>query len=216
MTLTKVREELEKHLPVARAEAADRVSKLTKAGASAEEIGKARTELAYVRHAKGPVYQSHLLSYVGSREVEAVITPKQTPLERVREIGAALAVQINMQQGAQLQRAIRALERPILPPGHSPMHERLAAAFLKNTPEKNAADPRLAPAQAIVDAAMQAARSRGDNARAIEGAGESTRKAVAAVIRSGEPLDPNAPEFRGRGTGQPQPPSPTKDKGRGR
>ena len=63
---------------------------------------------------------------------------------------------------------------------------------------------------------MQAARSRGDNARAIDGAGESTRKAVAAVIRSGDPLDPNAPEFRGRGTGQPQPPSPTKDKGRGR
>ncbi|WP_019054176.1 MULTISPECIES: Fic/DOC family protein [Sphingobium] len=216
MTLNKVREELEKHLPTARAEAADRVSKLTKAGASADELAKARTELAYVRHAKGPVYQSHLLSYVGSREVEAVITPKQTPLERVREIGAALAVQINMQQGAQLQRAIRALERPILPPGHSPSHERLAAAFLKNTPEKNAADPRLAPAQAIVDAAMQAARSRGDNARAIDGAGESTRKAVAAVIRSGDPLDPNAPEFRGRGTGQPQPPSPTKDKGRGR
>lgn len=150
MTLNKVREELEKHLPVARAEAADRLGKLMKAGAPADEIAKARTELAYVRHAKGPVYQSHLLSYVGSREVEAVISPKQTPLERVREIGAALAVQINMQQGAQLQRAIRALERPILPPGHSPMHERMAAAFLKNTPAKNAADPRLAPAQAIV------------------------------------------------------------------
>lgn len=216
MTLNKVREELEKHLPVARAEAADRVSKLTKAGAPTEEIAKARTELAYVRHAKGPVYQSHLLSYVGSREVEAVITPKQTPLERVREIGAALAVQINMQQGAQLQRAIRALERPILPPGHSPMHERLAAAFLKNTAEKNAADPRLAPAQAIVDAAMQAARSRGDNARAIDATGESTRKAVAAVIRSGEPLDANAPEFSGRGRAQQQTSSPTKDKGRGR
>ncbi len=127
-----------------------------------------------------------------------------------------MAVQINMQQGAQLQRAIRSLERPILPPGYSPMHERLAAAFLKNTPEKNAADPRLAPAQAIVDAAMHAARSRGENARAIDSAGESTRKAVAAVIRSGEPLDPNAPEFRGRGSGPPQPPAPTKDKGRGR
>ena len=215
MTLNKVREELEKHMPVARAEAADRVSKLTKAGASAEEITKARTELAYVRHAKGPVYQSHLLSYVGSREIEAVITPKQTPLERVREIGSALAVQINMQQGAQLQRAIRALERPIFPPGHSPIHERLAASFLKNTPEKNAADPRLAPAQAIVDAAIQAARGRGENSRAIESAGESTRKAVAAVIRTGEPLDARAPEFQGRGPGS-SPSSPDRDKGRSR
>lgn len=216
MTLNKVREELEKHLPVARAEAADRLGKLMKAGASIEEIAKARGELAYVRHAKGPVYQSHLLNYLGSREVEAVITPQQTPLERVREIGAALAVQINMQQGAQLQRAIRALERPIFPPGHSPMHERLADAFLKNTAEKNAADPRLAPAQAIVDAAMQAVRARSESARAIDAAGESTRKVVAAVIRSGEPLDANASEFRGRGSAQQQPPSPTKDKGRGR
>src|SRR3546814_12563224 len=99
--------------------------------------------MAYVRHAKGPVYQSHLLNYLGSREVEAVITPKQTPLERVREIGAAMAVQINMQQGAQLQRAIRALERPIFTTGHSPMHERLVDAFLKHAAEKTAADPRL-------------------------------------------------------------------------
>src|SRR3546814_9644096 len=80
-----------------------------------------------------------------------------------------------MQQGAQLQRAIRALERPIFPPGHSPMHERLADAFLKNAAEKNAADPRLAPAQAIVGAAVQAARGRGESARAIEATGESTR-----------------------------------------
>ena len=96
------------------------------------------------------------------------------------------------------------------------MHERLADAFLKNTAEKNAADPRLAPAQAIVDTAMQTARARGESVRAIDGAGESTRKAVAAVIRSGEPLDANAPEFRVRVRAQQQPPSPTKDKGRGR
>ena len=69
-----------------------------------------------VRHAKGPIYQSHLLTYLGVRQVDAVITPQQTPLERVREIGAALGVQINSQQPAQLQRAVRSLERPILPP----------------------------------------------------------------------------------------------------
>src|SRR3546814_990236 len=107
-------------------------------------------------------------------------------------------------------------ELPIFPPGHSPVHERLADAFLKNAAEKNAADPRLAPAQAIVDAAVQAARGRGESARAIEATGESTRKAVAAVIRSGEPLNANAPELRGRGAAQQQSPSPSKDKGRSR
>ena len=83
------------------------------------------------------VYQSHLLTYLGVRQVDAVISRQQTPLERVREIGAALGVQINAQQPAQLQRAVRSLERPVLPPGHSPGQERLAAEFLKNTAEKN-------------------------------------------------------------------------------
>lgn len=57
---------------------------------------------------------------------------------------------------------------------------------------------------------MHAARGRGEGARAVEASGETARKAVAAVIRSGEPLDANAPEFGGRGTAQ------SKDKDRSR
>ena len=117
------------------------------------------------------------------------MTPQQTPLERVREIGAALGVQINNQQPTQLQRAVRSLERPILPPGHSPGQERLAELFLKNTAEKNQADPRLAPAQAIVDAAMKTARDRGEAARMVGTIGESTRQLVADRIKTGGSLD---------------------------
>jgi cell filamentation protein len=212
MSLAKVREELDKYMTPARAEAADRLRGMIKEGAPSDRIASARTELAYVRHAKGPVYQSHLLTYLGVRDVEAVISPKQTPMERVREIGSALAVQINMQNTAQLQRAIRALEKPILPPGHSPAHDRLAATFLKNSPDKNLADPRLAPAQAIVEAAMGAARSRGDNSKAVDTVGEATRKTIAGKIRSGEPLDPKAPEFGGKAPITPGPP--TKDRTR--
>jgi cell filamentation protein len=135
------------------------------------------------------VYQSHLLTYLGVRQVDAVITPQQTPLERVREIGAALGVQINSQQPAQLQRAVRSLERPILPPGASPGQERLAELFLKNTAEKNHADPRLAPAQAIVDDAMQKARERGESARMVNTIGESTRQLVADRIKIGAALE---------------------------
>ena len=96
-------------------------------------------------------------------------------IRRRRSIGAALGVQINAQQPTHIQRAMRSLERPVLPPGHSPSQERLAELFLKNTPEKNHADPRLAPAQAIVDAAMQTARHRGESARMVGTIGESTR-----------------------------------------
>lgn len=189
ITLTKAREELERYLPVARQQAADRLRGFVKEGASSAAIANARTELAYVRHAKGPVYQSHLLTYLGIRQVDAVISAQQTPIERVREIGAAIGVQINAQQQTQLQRAVRALERPVLPPGHSPGQERLAAAFLQNTAEMNHADPRLAPAQAIVDAAMQTARNRGESARMVGTIGESTRQLVADRIRMGGTLD---------------------------
>jgi len=189
VTLAKAREELERYLPAARQQAADRLRSMIKEAALSTAIANARTELAYVRHAKGPVYQTHLLTYLGVRQVDAVVSPQQTPLERVREIGAALGVQINSQQPTHVQRAVRALERPVLPPGHSPGQERLAEQFVKNTPEKNHADPRLAPAQAIVDAAMQTARDRGESSRMIATIGESTRQLVADRIKTGGTLD---------------------------
>lgn len=189
VTLNKVRDELERYLPTARQLANERLRALVADDAPSAQIANARTELAYVRHAKGPVYQSHLLTYLGVRQVDAVISAEQTPLERVREIGAALGVQINAQQSVQLQRAVRALERPILPPGHAPGQERLAATFLKNSPENNLADTRLVAAQGIVDAAMHTARERGESARMVTSIGESTRQLVADRIRSGGVLE---------------------------
>ena len=76
-----------------------------------------------------------------------------------------------------------------MPPGYAPGQERLAELFLKNTPEKNQADPRLAPAQAIVDAAMQTARDRGESARMVGTIVESTRQLVADRIKAGGSLD---------------------------
>ncbi|KQS46016.1 hypothetical protein ASG20_18515 [Sphingomonas sp. Leaf198] len=48
------------YLPAARQQAADRLHALVRAEAPSAAIAHARTELAYVRHPKGPVYQSHL------------------------------------------------------------------------------------------------------------------------------------------------------------
>ena len=188
LSLGKVRGELDRYLPAARTEAADRLKALLANNAPAQRIDAARIELAYVRHARGPVYQSHLLAHLGQREVDAVITAQQTPLERVREIGAALAVRINSQLPAQVQRAARALERPLLPPGQSPVHNRLSDMFLANTPDQNRADPRFTGAQAIVDQAAAASRTRGDGQRMIEAATDRVRTAVAANIRAGKPF----------------------------
>lgn len=189
VTLNKVRGELARYLPVARQQAADRLSSFVREGAPQSTIANARAELAFLRHAKGPVYQSHLLTYLGVRQVDAIISPHQTPLERVRELGAALGVQINAQQSTKLQRAVSALEQPILPPGHSNDPGQLAATFLKNTRELNLADSRLSPSQAIVDAAIKSARDRGESARMVGAIGESTRQLIADRIKSGSRLD---------------------------
>lgn len=188
LSLGKVRGELDRYLPDARAEAVDRLKTLLANNAPAQRIDAARIELAYVRHAKGPVYQSHLLAHLGQREVDAVITAQQTPLERVREIGAALAVRISSQPPTQVQRAARALERPLLPAGQSPVHNRLSDTFLRNTLDQNRADPRFTGAQAIVDQAEAASRTRGDGQRRIEAATDKARTAVAANIRAGKPV----------------------------
>lgn len=86
----------------------------------------------------------------------------------------------------------------------------MAELFLKNTPEKNNADPRLAPAQAIVDAAIRTAQDRGDSVRMIGSVGESTRQLVADRIKSGGMLDPEI----GRAGSAPMPTPRDKDRSR--
>ncbi|MFC4594569.1 Fic/DOC family protein [Sphingobium tyrosinilyticum] len=189
LSLAKVRDELSRYLPAARSEAADRWQKLVRDGEADGRIAAARIELAYVRHAKGPVYQTQLLSQLGQKDVDAVITAQQTPLERVREIGAALAARINTQQPAQILRAVRSLESPILPPGLSPVQERLAELFLKNSPQENMADPRLQAAVTLLEQVEKASRAKGEGPRVVEGAIEATRTVIAANIRSGRSMD---------------------------
>ena len=110
LSLNKVGQELNRYLPSARVEAAGRIDKFLQEGAPESRVTHARAELAYLEHSRGPTYQAQLLKQLGQRDVDAVISALQTPLERVREIGAALGSRIKSQQPALIQRAIRALE----------------------------------------------------------------------------------------------------------
>lgn len=112
LSVAKVREELDRYLPNARLEAAGQLRAAAKAGAPAGEIDAARGQLAYVDHPKGPAYQARMLTELGTRSVEAVITRDQTPLARVRELGAAISEQIGKQDPGKAQRAMQVLDRP--------------------------------------------------------------------------------------------------------
>ena len=110
LSLRKVGEELERYLPSARVEAANRLQDFTRGGAPENKIANARAELTYIEHSRGPVYQAQLLEQLGQRNIDAVITAPQTPLERVREIGAALTTRIQSQRPALIHRAVQAIE----------------------------------------------------------------------------------------------------------
>jgi predicted ABC-type ATPase len=107
----KVQEELDKYLPTARLEAVAVLRSAAKAGATASEIEAARSDLNYLNHAKGPAYQARLVEQLDSRDVQAVITRNQTPLERVRELGAAIGAEIRQRDPGQVAKAMTAMEQ---------------------------------------------------------------------------------------------------------
>lgn len=112
MSVAKASAELERYMPHARLEATERLRGLAKADAPAAQLDAARAELGYVTHPKGPAYQAQLLGQLGARNVEAVITREQTPLARVRELGAAIGDQLAKQEPGRIQRAMQVLEKP--------------------------------------------------------------------------------------------------------
>lgn len=103
-------------LPIARLEAAQALRVAAKAGAPASELDRARSDLAYVNHPKGPAYQAALVKELGTRDLQAVINGKQTPLDRTRELGAAIGSELKKYQPAQIEKAMVAIEqKPIAP-----------------------------------------------------------------------------------------------------
>lgn len=112
MSVARATTEVERYLPNARVEAAERLRSLAKADAPIAQLDAARADLAYVSHPKGPAYQGKLLGQLGARDVQAVITREQTPLARVRELGGAIGDQLAKQQPDRIQRTMQILDAP--------------------------------------------------------------------------------------------------------
>ena len=187
MSLAKARRELQQHLPDARDEALERLASLIADSAATAQINTAQQELSLLRHAKGPMFQIAVLAQTGFDPIEPCVSPKQSALERVREIAAAISIGINQQPRGIVERADRAIHRPLYVPGASPHQDRLAAEFLRNTATTNRADPRFAAAQAMVDeAATTAAFDATRNPQVLLAAANAARIDVARKIRLGE------------------------------
>ena len=186
-SLAMARRELASHLPGALMQAVDRIKALIAEAAPQNYIDDARQELAFLRHSRGPLFQLGILTQTGAGKLQPLIMPNQTSLERVREIGAAIAIAVNQIPLRDIQRAIRSLHRPWFPDSVATTHRALADAFMAGSAADNIADPRFARLQRLVDEAGQAARATtGGNPKRIAAAITSARDAIAARIRDGE------------------------------
>lgn len=150
----------------------------------------ARQELGFLRHPKGLLFQLGVLQTLGASKILAVIHDSQSPLEMVREIAAAVLIELSEYPQTAIAQASLALNRPAYPLGGSPHQDRLAVEFLANTAEDNLADPRFATVQRLVDKATSgASRASGGNAKYINAATEKARSDIAARIRRGDGFD---------------------------
>ncbi len=120
MTPAKARDEIDKFLPIAREEAAALLRSAAKAGSSSTDIDAARRDLSYVTHPKGPAYQARVVEQLGVRSVDAVISRHQTPLERVRQLGAAIDAEIKRGDLNQVEKAMQAVDRNAAAPTQQP------------------------------------------------------------------------------------------------
>lgn len=122
MSPAKAQEELAKYLPTARLEAVAALRAVAKDGADPIKVAEARKDLDYVTHARGPEYQARLIEQMGVRDIKAVISKDQTPLQRVKELGAAIGAEISQRSPEQVGRVMQSLDQPqkVAEPGRSP------------------------------------------------------------------------------------------------
>jgi cell filamentation protein len=193
-SLKKAKSMVEQHLRAAQGEATKRIRALLASGASHTALISARQELRYLFHPKGAQFQLTLLEGLSAGKIRALLHSEQSPLEIVREIAAAVSIEINAYPRARIETLCDQLYTPPFGAGVSPHDERMAREFLANLSAQNRIDPRFAEAQRMVDALVlvetMASGVEGDHmAEAVTNA----RHSVAERIRAGEiDLMPNA------------------------
>jgi hypothetical protein len=191
-TINRARRELEDYLPEARDEAMAQVSKMMKDAVDQSQLAPACHELGYLRHPKGPIFQTAMLDAINFGAIMPVLQTEQSALERVREIATAVGAGIAQQSRGVLEFLIETVHVPDYAVRGSPHQDRLATQFLNNTAEQNRADLRFAGCQrALDDIAAKAKHNRASNPKRIAAKIDHSRREIAARIRSGDMMMPN-------------------------
>jgi cell filamentation protein len=189
ISLARIQTELTGLLTQARAEAAERLAALRASDAPEAEIAESYHELSFLRHAKGPMFQAALLVELGQRKIRLILSDGQSPLERVREIAAAITVAINTLPRGRVEQTVLHLHKPLDPDEAGSANDRRAALFLANTAAANRRTAGLIAPQRLLDAIIsKAGTSDGRDPRAVQAELEQARQKIAARIRAGEEI----------------------------
>ena len=187
LPLARIQVELADLLAPARAGAAQRLAELRAANADEAEIATAYHELAFLRHANGPLFQAALLVELGHGKIRAMVQGEQDPLARVRELSAAIIVALNTYPRGAIEQAGLHVHKPLDPEDAGSENDRRAALFLANSPAANRRTAGLIAPQRLLDAMIASMREDdGRDQRTVQAEIEAARQSIAARIRAGE------------------------------
>jgi cell filamentation protein len=190
-SMAQTHKELSQHLSPARIQAAERLAALRAANAPDAELEAAYHELAFMRHARGPMFMAALLVELGHGKIRPVLFDAQSPLERVREIAAAMLMAIHTYARGRVEQVILGLHSPLDPEDMGSDNDRLAALFLANSAAANRRTAGLIAPQRLLDAIIsKASKGEGRDPRAVQADIEQARQNIATRIRAGEAITP--------------------------
>lgn len=120
------------------------------------------------------------------------------PLQRVRTVSAGAAAFLSKMTERDVKAADRALHLSAMPRGVGQVDRRLADRFMKNTPDENRADPRLAPFQLVVDRHLADAHAKGASKAQLAKASESAMRSAADALAHGKTAEKIFDKSKGR------------------
>jgi cell filamentation protein len=189
MSLARIEKDITRLLTPARQQAAERLAALRAANASEAEMADAYHELAFLRHPRGPMFQAALLVELGHGKVRTMLGDAHGPLERLREIAAAIIIAINTYPRRRVEQVALHLHKPLDPEDAGSHNDRRAALFLANSAAANRRTAGLIAPQRALDAFItKAGKNNGRDQSSVQSRIEQARQAIAARIRTGETI----------------------------
>lgn len=202
VSVDQAKQQIERYLPTAQVMAArlhEQLSRLADTSSDMRQLAqRSAQEVAFLRDPKGPYHHLQLIEQRRYDKFEVNWSEGMDPLQRVRTVSAGAAAFLSKMTERDVKAADRALHLSAMPRGVGQVDRRLADRFMKNTPDENRADPRLAPFQLVVDRHLADAHAKGASKAQLAKASESAMRSAADALAHGKTAEKIFDKSKGR------------------